>query len=378
MGASELSAFRKFLHQNAELSGMEKNTADILISKLQEFHPDELITGIGGYGIAAIFNGKESGKTILFRADMDALPIAESNDFEHISMNPDVGHKCGHDGHMTILIGLADVISNMRNNLKGTVILLFQPAEEIAEGAKRVLEDSKWDKIKPDYVFALHNLPGFQSKSIIMREGIFSSASKGAIFKLRGETSHAAHPENGRSPLLAMLSLIQGLIAIPGQYTKFSNAAMITIIHAKLGEVAFGTSPGYAEVMATLRSHYNQDMDIMIEKAINLLVSLSDLYDLKTEFELTEEFPATENDISATDIVKESATALSMEIISPENPFPWSEDFGYFTEKYRGCLFGLGSGMDHPQLHNSNYDFPDEITQHGIDIFTEIIKRSQK
>jgi amidohydrolase len=378
MGASELSAFRKFLHQNAELSGMEKNTADILISKLQEFHPDELITGIGGYGIAAIFNGKESGKTILFRADMDALPIAESNDFEHISMNTDVGHKCGHDGHMTILIGLADVISNIRNNLKGTVILLFQPAEETAEGAKRVLEDPKWDKIKPDYVFALHNLPGFQSKSIIMREGIFSSASKGAIFKLRGETSHAAHPENGRSPLLSMLSLIQGLIAIPAQYTKFSNAAMITIIHAKLGEVAFGTSPGYAEVMATLRSHYNQDMDIMIEKAQKLLLALGDLYDLKTEFELTEEFPATENDISATDIVKESATVLSMEIISPENPFPWSEDFGYFTEKYRGCLFGLGSGMDHPQLHNSNYDFPDEITQHGIDIFTEIIKRSQK
>jgi amidohydrolase len=377
MKMAELSAFRKLLHQNAELSGMEKNTADILISKLKEFHPDQLITGIGGYGIAAVFNGKKRGKTILFRADMDALPIAESNDFEYISKNPDVGHKCGHDGHMTILIGLADVVSNIRNDLKGTVILLFQPAEETAEGAKRVLEDTKWDEIKPDYVFALHNLPGFQSKSVVLREGVFSSASKGAIFKLSGETSHAAHPENGRSPLLAMLSLIQGLVGIPGQYTKFSNAAMITIIHAKLGEVAFGTSPGYSEVMATLRSHYNQDMDIMIEKARNLLFALGDLYDLKTEFELTEEFPATENEISATEIVKGSATALSMGIISPENPFPWSEDFGYFTEKYRGCLFGLGSGMDHPQLHNSNYDFPDEITQYGIDIFKEIIKRTQ-
>jgi amidohydrolase len=378
MDLDQLSVFRKLLHQNAELSNMEKGTAEILIRKLKEYRPDKLITGIGGYGIAAVFNGKEIRKTILIRSDMDALPIAESNDFEYKSNNPAVGHKCGHDGHMTILIGLAEKLAASRDELRGSVVLLFQPAEETAEGAKRILEDPKWAEIKPDFVFALHNLPGFPKGSVILRQGVFSSASKGAIFTIKGETSHAAHPENGKSPLLAMLALIQGLIAIPGQFTKFSNAAMITIIYSRLGEIAFGTSPGYAEVMATLRSHFNEDMDTMIGQAFRTLTHLADLYELETHFELTEEFPATNNDETAYMLIKETSEFLSKKLIYPDNPFPWSEDFGYFTEKYRGALFGLGSGKSHPQLHNSNYDFPDEIIKDGIDIFTELIKRALK
>jgi len=374
MDQSELSAFRKLLHQNAELSNQEQNTADILITKLNEFNPDKLIIGIGGYGIAAFFYGKHDGKTVLIRSDMDALPISESNDFDYISKNSKVSHKCGHDGHMTILIGLADMLNNNRDNLYGKVILLFQPAEETAEGAKRLLDDSKWNEIDPDFVFALHNLPGFKKGAVILREGVFSSASKGAIFSLKGETSHAAHPENGRSPMPAMLALLQGLVAIPGLYTKFSNAAMITIIYSRLGEIAFGTSPGYAEVMATLRSHYNEDMDTMIGQSFALITHLADLYDLETSFELTEEFPATNNDTECVNSVHSAAKAIGKDIITPEDPFPWSEDFGYFTEKYRGCLFGLGSGKAHPQLHNSNYDFPDEIIKDGINLFTELIK----
>ncbi len=374
MKISELIAFRKVLHKNAELSGREVRTSEIIAKKLSEFEPDKLIEGIGGYGIAAVFESKNRGRSILIRSDMDALPIPESNDFDYLSSDPATGHKCGHDGHMTILVGLASEISRIKDELNGSVTLLFQPAEEIAEGAKAILEDEKWKEFNPDHAFALHNLPGFSKGSVILRNGIFSSASKGAIFKLKGETSHAAHPENGRSPLLAMLALMQGLTAIPGQYTKFSNSTLITIIHARLGEIAFGTSPGIAEVMATLRSHYNEDMDKMIAKALNMLTHLSDTYDLKSHFELVEEFPATNNDEQCYNFLIEAAQNLGKEIIIPENPFPWSEDFGYFTEEYKGALFGLGSGIEHPQLHNSNYDFNDDIIQDGIDIFKELIK----
>lgn len=378
MEIKDLISFRKHLHKNAELSGKEEKTASIIIEKLKEFEPDELITNIGGFGIAAIFKGKEKGQSVLLRCDMDALPIPESNDFDYLSQNPEISHKCGHDGHMTIMIGVASSISKIKDDLKGEVILLFQPAEEIAHGAKAILEDEKWNKVKPDYVFALHNLPGFETGSVILRRGIFSSASKGLIATFKGETSHAAHPENGRSPLLAMLALIQGLIAIPGQYTKFSNSALITIIHARLGEIAFGTSPGVGEVMATLRSHFNEDMDTMTGEAFKLVAYQSDAYELESHIELVEEFPATNNDDECFDIVRESAKNLTMNILYPDNPFPWSEDFGYLTEQYKGALFGLGSGREHPQLHNSNYDFPNGIIIDGVNIFTEIVKRVLK
>ena len=378
MNNAELVSFRKLLHRNAELSGKEEKTSAIIINKLKEYDPDELISNIGGFGIIAVFEGKRPGKNVLLRCDMDGLPIPESNTFDHISVDPATGHKCGHDGHMTIMIGVAEELSKIKNELSGKVYLLFQPAEETAQGAKAVLEDEKWADMDPDYVFALHNLPGYDKGDIILRRDIFSSASKGLIVKLKGETSHAAHPENGRSPLLAMLSIIQGLIAIPGQYTKFSNSALITIIHTRLGEIAFGTSPGVAEVMATLRSHFNEDMDTMTGEAFKLVAYQSDAYELYSKIELVEEFPATNNADHCYEIVKASAESLNKKIIYPENPFPWSEDFGYFTEKYKGALFGLGAGKDHLQLHNSYYDFPDEVINDGIDIFIQIIKRMLK
>lgn len=375
MNKAELVSFRKLLHRNAELSGKEIKTSAIILDKLKEFKPDKLISSIGGHGIIAVFEGKSPGKTVMLRCDLDGLPIPESNTFDYISENPETGHKCGHDGHMTIMIGVADALSEIKDELNGKVVLLFQPAEETAQGAKAVLEDEKWTDIDPDYVFALHNLPGYEKGEIILRRDIFSSASKGLIVRLKGETSHAAHPENGRSPLLAMLGIIQGLIAIPGQYTKFSNSALITIIHSRLGEIAFGTSPGVAEVMATLRSHFNEDMDTMTGEAFKLVAYQSDAYELESKLELVEEFPATNNDDFCYEIVKDSAESLDKKIIYPDNPFPWSEDFGYFTEEYKGALFGLGAGRKHPQLHNSNYDFPDGIIIDGVNIFIEIVKR---
>ena len=375
---SDLIEIRKKLHKNPELSGKEKNTSEYIIGILKKLSPDEIITEIGGFGIAAVFDSKKPGTTIMFRAELDALPIPESNNFSYKSSNTGISHKCGHDGHMTILIGLAGKIKLEISNLKGKIILLFQPAEETAEGAKLVLKDPKFRSLKPDFIFAFHNLPGFEKGSIILRKGIFTSSSKGMIVKLKGESAHAGQPETGNNPVFAMIDIIEGLIAIPQKFTSLNNSALITIIHAKLGERAFGTSPGDAQVMATFRSHKDEDMKIMTQKAISLIKEKAIISNLDYQIEWVEYFPAIVNNDESVDIIEVAAKNLGKKIICGKNPFAWTEDFSYFTQKFKGAFFGLGSGKNILQLHNSNYDFPDDIIEGGINIFIEIINEIQR
>jgi amidohydrolase len=369
---AELTKLRRELHKNPELSGKEKETAKRVKSFLKKHKPDKIVEDIGGHGIAAVFQGNTDGPSVLFRCDLDALPISETNTFNYKSKNKGVAHKCGHDGHMTIITGLAQAIANNRPQ-KGRVILLYQPSEENGMGAGYVLEDPKFESIKPDFVYALHNLPGFPKKSIITNHSIFASASKGMIIRLHGKTSHAGEPENGNSPAIAMADLVKELTYLPNK-EDFKSFTLITVIHARLGEIAFGTTPGYAEVMATLRAHTNEDMEKLSEKAMELVEYHTKVNNLKYETEWTEEFLATENNNNAVNIVQKAGEANELNIIKRNEPFRWSEDFSRFTKDYPGALFGLGAGEETPQLHNPDYDFPEEIIETGIKVFYEIYK----
>ncbi len=184
----ELLNLRRSIHSEPELAGSEAGTASKIEKFISAYTPDETIKNLGGNGMAFVFKGESEGPSVLFRAELDALPINEINNFEYKSRFKDKGHKCGHDGHMTVLVGFAQRIASSRK-YKGKVILLFQPAEETGEGAERVLNDENFSKLKPDYVFAFHNLPGFKLGSVIIRDGSFASASKGMIIKLTGKTS---------------------------------------------------------------------------------------------------------------------------------------------------------------------------------------------
>ncbi len=371
---NKLIEIRHKLHQIAEVSGKEKQTSEMICNLLKETNPDRIITNFGGCGIAAEYIGNNPSITIMIRADIDALPIAETNNCEYISLDKDVSHKCGHDGHSTILLGLAFQMREFIAELNCRVILLFQPEEETGYGANNIINDEKFADIKPDYFFGLHNLPGYPLGSIVVKNGVFASASKGLSVKFHGKSSHAGHPENGKSPVLAMTGLINGLMAIPAMHTKLENAANITIVYAHLGEIAFGTAPGEAAVMATFRSHHNEDMQIMTDKATKLIAGLAEMYELTYEIEWVEEFPATRNYDECNVIISRAADELNLEIINPDIPFPWSEDFGRYTQLCKGAFFGLGAGVDCPQLHNSNYDFPDSIIQIGVDIFRTMLK----
>lgn len=371
---NSLIAFRKYLHKYPELSKKEHRTAKEIKKMLLNYPPDKIIEGIGGTGLAAVYNGRSPGETVLCRADMDALPIQEVNQFEHKSVHPGVGHKCGHDGHTTILCGLAVSLYEKRP-ASGRVVLLFQPAEETGEGAKMVLEDPKYKEIQPDYVFAFHNLPGFETSSVVTREGGFAAASKGMTIKLFGKTSHAANPELGISPALAVAEIIQGLSEISSSKKGYQDFKLITVVHTRLGEIAFGTTPGYAEVRATLRSFRNDDMELLTSRVVKLVEQTVDKYGLTESIEWQEEFPATHNSKAAADVVKTVATENSLCVEAPDETFRWSEDFGYFTMNYPGAMFGIGAGITHPSLHNPNYDFPDEIISTGVTMFNGIVTK---
>ncbi len=365
--------FRKELHQHPELSGQEKNTSKRILSFVKKSQPDATVESIGGHGLAFVFDSGKPGPCVLFRTDTDALPIQEVNTFDYKSGNEGVAHKCGHDGHMAIMSLLSRKIAAQRPE-KGKVVLLFQPAEETGEGAEKVILDEKFKQIKPDMAFALHNLPGYDHHTIVMREGAFASASKGMIVKLKGVTSHAGEPENGKNPARAMAEIVQKFLDLP-QDSSFKDFTLVTLIHTRLGERAFGTSAGYAEVMATLRTYRNDDMDILTKKAEEIAREAAAKDEIETEISYTEEFPATINSEECNGLVADAAKNLDLNLVKKDQPFRWSEDFGQFTNRFKGALFGLGSGKNQPQLHNPDYDFPDEIIDTGANMFFDIYTR---
>ncbi len=369
----KLTKIRQYLHSIPELSGKESATAEYLRAFLQSCNPDNLITELGGTGIAAVYNGPITGSRILLRCDMDALPVNEESNLPYSSAISGVSHKCGHDGHMAIMAGVANWLSENRPT-SGSVVLLFQPAEETGKGAIRVLKDPQFQEILPDFVFALHNLPGFPIGSIILRTGIFASASRGMIIDLSGSSSHASEPHLGRSPAIATARIIQIFNDVPAFDGSMNRSAKITVTHVRIGKPAFGTSPGKGRLMATLRADNVEAMKTLSQWSENNAREIADSCDLDVQITRTEEFPVTENSVKAVDSVRTAAEHLGLEIYQPDNPFPWSEDFGHFTMSYPGALFGIGAGIHSPALHSPEYDFPDELITTGVDIFKRIIE----
>lgn len=330
----------------------------------------EILEGLGGYGLAAVFSGTAPGPTVLFRADLDALPINEQSDVEYRSRVSGVAHLCGHDGHMAILCGLAMHLSRNRPR-QGRAVLLFQPAEETGTGAARVIADPGFKKIRPDFAFALHNLPGFPIGSVVWRHGPFASASRGLVIRMHGRTAHAGEPENGVTPAPAVSRLLAEISALPAM-AGIRGFGLATVVHARLGEVAFGTAPGEAVVMATLRTHTDRDMEKLFAAGEQLARQTAAASGLQFDLEAVEDFPATLNAREAVERVRAAAKAASVPQVRTPQPFRWSEDFAHFTRLCPAALFGLGAGVNSPRLHNPEYDFPDELIEPGVAVFAAL------
>lgn len=369
----ELINLRKELHQYPEISGFEKETAFRIQNFLAKYPPTKIHSNVGGNGIIAIYEGKEIGKTILLRCELDALPIEEVNSFEHRSTKKNISHKCGHDGHMAILCGVAKQI--FENPIqKGKVVLLFQPSEENGKGSEAVFEDEKFKRIQPDFVFALHNLPGYTKNQIVVKEGTFTCAVNSIIIKLHGKTSHAGEPEKGSNPALAISEIITAFSLKNQPNIQNENYCLITPIYIEMGEKAYGVSAGYGEVHFTFRSDANKFMQQIENELEEIAISIAKRYNLKSEIDWTENFKANENNKIAVDFIRNAAKKEGLSILEKDVPFTFGEDFGLFTQYYKGAIFGLGAGENIPALHNPDYDFPDEIINSGVTIFTQLIK----
>lgn len=367
MDIEVLVDFRKILHQRPELSGQERFTPRLILDFLGEIKSENVIQQLGGHGMAVIFDSDKEGPTTVFRCELDALPIQEINTFPYRSVVDGVSHKCGHDGHMTIVTGVGRLLKE-NPPIKGKVVLLYQPAEETGTGAEAVLKDDRFKALKPDFFYALHNIPHLEKNTVYIKSGAFAAASRGIIVKLFGATSHAAEPENGRSPAIALSEIIKSITQLPSQ-NHYSDLTLVTVVHAMLGEIAFGVSPGYAEIRATLRTFQENDMRKLIEDVITIITETCVREKLKTEIVFTEIFPGTSNDKETVKNVELSAQKSNIEVVKMEQPFKWSEDFGHFAERYKSAIFGLGAGKDTPKLHNNDYDFPDELIPTGVQLF---------
>jgi metal-dependent amidase/aminoacylase/carboxypeptidase family protein len=204
----------------------------------------------------------------------------------------------------------------------------------------------------------------------LIRDGVFNFASTGLVAKFIGTEAHAAYPEQGISPATALAEMILELTSLT---QKFELDGLVTVVHARLGDVAFGTSPAYGEVMATLRSRDDDQLKGLTDEAGNLVTRIAHVNGLDAEVEWRDAFSTTYNHPEAVKVVERAALACNLEVERQDSPYRWSEDFGQFTARYPGALFGLGSGEHCPPLHSAAYDFPDELIETGVDIFSRII-----
>lgn len=364
----ELIACRHDLHRHPELSGEEQETARRVCDMLAPTAPDRIITGLGGHGVAAVYNGAAPGPTMMFRAELDALPIQELGAVPYRSTVPGKAHLCGHDGHSTILLGFARLLARARPP-RGRVVLLFQPAEEDGSGAAAVIADSRYDEVRPDFAFALHNKPGAPLGAGVLSAGPANCASRGIRIRLHGSTAHASQPEAGRSPMRAVAALMPALERCGSGGALGPEFTMVTVTHASMGAPAYGVAPGDAEIRATLRTVTDDRMAALVDRVEALVQSTALEQGLDCEIAYDDIFLACTNDPQATELLRAGLARAGLPHRPMIDPQRGSEDFGRFGADARSAMLFLGAGTDWPQVHTPNYDFPDALIAPGIRLF---------
>lgn len=364
---------RQELHQYPELSGSEQVTAERITSFLNLYAPTELISGLGGHGLAAVYRFAREGPTVVIRCELDALPIVEVNDFPYRSANPGVSHKCGHDGHMAMVAGLVFWLKQ-QSLRKGKVVLLFQPAEENGQGAQAVLQDERFRRLQPDYIFALHNLPGEAMHVVVQAENVFTATVQSVAIGLEGKQAHASEPENGINPALALAELIQAFDQLNRPAPADPGFALLTPVCLEMGERAYGISAGAGALHYTLRTWNEEVMQQLKDQVLHLITEVCHRHGLGYAMDWFDYFPAVVNDPACNRLIRDVAGAEGFPTHTRDTPLKFGEDFGWFSREYKTGMFGLGAGKGTPALHHHDYDFPDELLESGNRMFAGIIR----
>lgn len=366
---------RHRLHAHPGLSGSEAYAHDLIVSVLQSLSPVALHSHVGGYGVIAVWGTDRTAPTLALRADTDALPIDEPNDLPYRSTVANVAHKCGHDGHTAIMLRVAELLAASPDLYADqNVMLLFQPEEETGYGSQKLIDSGIMQQYNIKAVYGLHNIPGYREGELLLNPATFAAASVGVKYKLTGRQTHASTPEKGVNPGLAVAEIIETFAHFNAKGDHLSDFRQSTLIGVRLGEEAYGTSAGDAEVMFTLRAFTNESMSALRQMADKEVVSIAEKNGLQLSVSESDPFNATENTRELVERLGSHFTAAGCAVRNLAEPFRWSEDFANYLLHWPGALFGVGSGVDHAELHHPLYDFPDGIIGQAANYFHEIVK----
>ena len=373
----EISAIRRDIHAHPELAYEENRTSDIVAAKLTEWGL-EVTRGLGKTGLVGTLRQGNSLKSIGLRADMDCLPMDESNDFEHASRNPGRMHACGHDGHTAMLLGAAKVLSEKRD-FEGAVHFIFQPAEEGGGGGKAMIDDGLFEKFPCDAVFAIHNKPGLPLGMIASKPGPLLAAADRWDLRISGKGGHAAHPHLSKDPLIVAANLVLALQTIVSRNMDPFASSVVTVGFVKGGS-AYNVIPSDVHVGGTTRTTTPEARKLIEARIREICDGAAKMYDVKIDVEYRYGYPPTINNAQRAAFAIDVAAGVCGPHGVRDNvqASMGAEDFSYMLEKVPGAMVWLGNGGEDGNgagLHNSRYDFNDMAIPFGVSFFVNTVER---
>ncbi|MGK8641895.1 M20 aminoacylase family protein [Brucella anthropi] len=355
----EFIALRHDIHQHPELAFNEHRTSRLIASKLASWGYD-VTTGVAGTGVVATLVRGEGQRRLAIRADMDALPIEEATGLPYASRNKGVMHACGHDGHTTILLAAARYLAEA-GNFSGTLDLVFQPAEEIGAGARKMISEGLFERFPADAVFGLHNWPGVTAGRFGFVAGPAMASVDKAVIKIVGKGGHGAEPHNAVDPIVAAASLITALQSIVSRNVDPREMAVVTVGSIHGGE-ASNVIPGSVELQLTIRS-YSEEVRRGLQIRIPALArAQAESFGAVAEVDYRLGFPSVINPVEETAFARKVAVdAFGDDALhSAFAPRTASEDFAFMLQAKPGSYLFVGNGNSAP-LHSAEYNFNDQI-----------------
>jgi hippurate hydrolase len=380
----EITALRRDLHAHPELGFEERYTAARVAEALKLCGVDEVHTGIGKTGVVAVVRGERntSGKMIGLRADMDALPLTEHNDFAWKSATAGRMHACGHDGHTAMLVGAARYLAETRA-FDGTAVLVFQPGEEGYAGARAMIQDGLFDRFPVQSIYGMHNWPSMRPGTVGINPGPMMAASDRITITVTGRGGHGAHAYTTVDPVLVAAHLITAVQSIVSRNVRPVESAVISLCAMQAGNMgAMSVIPDTATLVGTVRT-FSPTVQALVERRLSELCGAVAMgFGATATVQYERMYPATINSAAEAHFAADVATSLlgREHVVRDLEPSMGSEDFSFMLQVKPGAYFRIGQGEENGVgscfLHNSRYDFNDEILPLGAALHASLVEHA--
>lgn len=369
---NEISEWRRDLHMHPELLFDTFRTSEFVATKLREFGCDQIVTGIGRTGVVGVIKGRQdsSGKVVGLRADMDALPIREETGTEHASKTDGVMHACGHDGHTSMLLGAAKYLAETRN-FDGSVVAIFQPAEEGGAGGKEMVDDGLMDRFGIDEVYGMHNMPGLPTGEFAIRSGPLLAAADTFTIEVEGKGGHAAQPHLARDTTLAASHIVVALQSIVARNIHPLRSLVLSVTSFQTNSDAHNVIPQRAALKGTVRTLDEETQDMAAKRLAEVAKSTAEAYGATAEVRYEKGYPVTINARAQTEFAAEAARSVAGKVDENAGILMASEDFSFMLNERPGAFILVGNGDTAP-VHHAKYDFNDEAIPAGCSYWAEI------